>query len=308
MARTLRTHVLHKYPGTSTMKIALIGAGKMGLPMAAHLAAAGHSLVVHDMAAARRAAAVAAGLPLAPGLAEALREAEVIVSALPDDAALLAVAEPLACGARPGTVWIDTSTVSLEASATAAAACAAHGLAYVRATVSGNNRMAEQAQLTVMASGPCEAYAAVRPLLRCFGPTQFYLGEGEQARLMKLVINLMIAGTAGMLAEALTLGEKGGLDWRQMWEVIAASAVGSPIVQAKGESLRERDYTPTFTVDQMQKDVGLMLAAGAGSDVPLPLTALVGQMLHAAVVQGDRALDYAAVIRVHERAAGLRPD
>ena len=289
------------------MKIALIGAGKMGLPMATHLAAAGHSVVAHDTGAAGRAAAAAAGLQVAPGLAEAVREAEVIISALPDDAALLAVAEPLARGARPGAVYVDTSTVSLEASASAAATCAAYGLAHVRATVSGNNKMAEQARLTVMASGPLEAYGMVRPLLRCFGPTQFYLGEGEQARLMKLVINLMIAGTAGMLAEALTLGEKGGLDWRQMWEVIAASAVGSPIVQAKGESLRERDYTPTFTVDQMQKDVGLMLAAGAGSGVPLPLTALVGQMLHAAVAQGDRALDYAAVIRVHERAAGLPP-
>lgn len=289
------------------MKIALIGAGKMGLPMASHLAAAGHAVQVHDTDAARRATAAAARLQVAPGLAEALAEAEVIVSALPDDAALLAVAELLARGARPGAVWVDTSTVSLEASANAAATCATQGLAHVRATVSGNNRMAEQARLTVMASGPREAYALVRPLLRCFGPTQFYLGEGEQARLMKLVVNLMIAGTAGMLAEALTLGEKGGLDWRQMWEVIADSAVASPIVQAKGESLRERDYTPTFTVDQMQKDVGLMLAAGAASGVPLPLTALVGQMLHAAVAQGDRALDYAAVIRAHERAAGLPP-
>lgn len=289
------------------MKIALIGAGKMGLPMATHLAAAGHTVRVHDTHAARRAAAAAAGLPVAAGLAEAAHEAEVIVSALPDDAALLAVAEPLARSARSGAIHVDTSTVSLEASASAAATCAAHGIAHVRATVSGNNRLAEQARLTVMASGPREAYDVVRPLLRCFGPTQFYLGEGEQARLMKLVINLMVAGTTGLLAEALTLGEKGGLDWRQMWEVISASAVGSPIVQAKGESLRERDYTPTFTVDQMQKDVGLMLAAGAANGVPLPLTALVGQMLHAAVAQGDRALDYAAVIRAHERAAGLPP-
>ncbi len=288
------------------MNIALIGVGKMGLPMARHLAAAGHRLTVHDTSAAQREIAAAAGLTVAPGLQDALLEASVIFSALPDDAALLAVAEPLARAALPGAVYVDTSTVSMEASARAAAACAACGLAHVRATVSGNNHMADQARLTVMASGPREAYEVVRPLLQCFGPTQFYLGEGEQARLMKLVVNLAVVGTVGVLAEAMTLGEKGGLDWRQMWEVIAVSAVGSPIVQAKGELLRERDYTPTFTVDQMLKDIGLMLAAGAGSGVPLPMTALVGQTMLTAVAQGDRALDYAAVIRVHERAAGLQ--
>lgn len=287
------------------MKLAVIGVGRMGLPLARHLAAAGHAVTVHDSSEAARAHAAAAGLRVAASLAQALDGAEVVISSLPHDAALLAVAREVAAHAAAGSVYVDTSTVSLAASAEAAAACAARGIAHVRATVSGNNRMAEAAQLTVMASGPAPAYARVQPLLAAWGPTQFYLGDGEQARLMKLVVNLMIAATSGMLSEALALGAKGGLDWQQMWDVIGASAVGSPIVKAKAQQLRERDYTPTFTVEQMQKDVGLILAAGAELRVPLALTAGVSQLLQAAAAQGDAQLDYAAMIRAVARSAGI---
>lgn len=287
------------------MQITFIGAGKMGLPMARHLRDAGHAVTVVDESAPAREAAAQAGLAVAGSAGAAIAQAQAVFSSLPHDAAYLAVAAQVAAHARADAVFVDTSTVSLAASAQAAQMCSEKGLAHVRATVSGNNKMAEGAQLTVMASGPREAYATVEPLLRAFGPTQFYLGEGEQARLMKLVINLMIAATTGMLAEALTLGEKGGLAWPQMWDVVCASAVGSPIVRAKAVQLRERDYTPTFTVGQMQKDVGLILQAGAQLGVPMTLTAHVGQQLLAAGAQGDADLDYAAVIRAAARSAGL---
>lgn len=287
------------------MKLAVIGVGKMGLPMARHLAAAGHAVTVHDSSQLARAQAEAAGLRVAASLAQAVDGAEVVISSLPHDAALLAVARDVAAHAATDSVYVDTSTVSLAASAEAAAACAARGVGHVRATVSGNNKMAEAAQLTVMASGPEPAYARVKPLLAAWGPTQFYLGDGEQARLMKLIVNLMIAATSGMLSEALALGAKGGLDWKQMWDVICASAVGSPIVKAKAQQLREHDYTPTFTVEQMQKDVGLILDAGAELHVPLALTSGVAQLLQAAAAQGDAQLDYAAVIRAVARSAGI---
>lgn len=290
------------------MRIAVIGAGKMGLQMARHLAAAGHWVTVHDNSPAAQAAARDVGLVVVPTLATAVDGADVVLSSLPHDQALLAVAGDVVVHAGTDAIFVDTSTVSLRASAAVAESCARRGIAHVRATVSGNNKMAELAQLTVLGSGPRAAYDRVEPLLRLFGPSQFYLGDGEQARLMKLVINLMIASTSGMLAEALALGEKGGLDWRQMWDVICASAVGAPIVQAKAIQLRERDYTPTFTVEQMRKDVGLILEAGAQLAVPMALTANVEQMLRAATAQGDVDLDYAAVIRAEARAAGLRVD
>lgn len=285
-------------------RIHFIGVGKMGLPMARHLLAAGHSLTVEDPSDERLALARAAGLTVADGLAQA----ELIVSSLPHDGALLAVGERVAAHAAKGAAWVDTSTVSPGASARVAEACARAGAISLRCTVSGNNHMAEAAQLTVMASGPRELHQRLLPLLRCWGPTQFWLGEGEQARLMKLVVNLMIAQTSAMLAEALSLGQKGGLDWRDMWQVIGASAVASPIVKAKGVQLSQRDYTPTFTVGQMNKDIDLILGEGARLQVPLTQTAATRQLMSAALAQGDGDLDYAAIIRVAQRAAGLDID
>ncbi|HYS14711.1 MAG TPA: NAD-binding protein [Burkholderiaceae bacterium] len=122
---------------------------------------------------------------------------------------------------------------------------------------------------------------------------------------MKLVLNLMIAVTSGMLAEALALGQRGGLSWNDLWDGIVESALGAPIVKAKAPALRARDYTPTFTVQQMRKDLGLILGAGEQLGVALPLAALVQKAMVAAAEQGDVELDYAAVIRVAERAAGL---
>ena len=287
------------------MQVTVIGVGKMGLPMARHIAAAGHAVVVYDNSPVARENAHAAGLQVLADLASAVRQAEVVLSSLPHDDALLEVGAEVVAHASAQAIYVDTSTVSMRASATCAEWCSSRGIAHVRATVSGNNKMAEKAQLTVLGSGPKAAYEQVLPLLQLFSRSQFYLGEGDQARLMKLVINLMIASTSGMLAEALTLGEKGGLDWQQMWDVIGASAVGAPIVQAKAVQLRERDYTPTFTVDQMRKDVGLILEAGSQLDVPMTLTGRVDEMLQEASAQGDANLDYAAVIRVAERAAGI---
>ncbi|MDB5857840.1 MAG: NAD-binding of NADP-dependent 3-hydroxyisobutyrate dehydrogenase family protein [Ramlibacter sp.] len=286
------------------MRVHVVGAGKMGLPMALHLAAGGHAVTVQDVDEDRLALARDAGLAFD---ARGLREAEVVLSSLPHDAALIAVGEQVARDAPRGTLYIDTSTVSQQASAQVAQACDAAGIRYLRATVSGNNKMAESAQLTVMASGPREAYDTALPLFKLFGASQFYLGTGEQARLMKLVVNLMIAQTSAMLAEALALGRKGGLQWGDMWQVLGASAVASPIVKAKSVQLAQRDFTPTFTVEQMVKDLGLILDAGAASHVPLPQTAATLQLMQAAIAQGDGGDDYAAIIKAVERAAGLEP-
>jgi 3-hydroxyisobutyrate dehydrogenase len=286
------------------IQVHLVGAGKMGLPMALHLRRAGHAVSVEDPQPERLALAREAGLEPA---AHRMAAADVILSSLPHDAALLAVGEQVARQARRGAIFVDTSTVSQQASASVAQACEGAGVQYLRTTVSGNNRMAQAAQLTVMASGPRAAYEAVLPLLRLLGPTQFWLGEGEQSRLMKLVVNLMIAQTSAMLAEALALGRKGGLRWEDLWAVIGSSAVASPIVKAKAPQLSQRDFAPTFTVEQMIKDLGLILGEAAASHVPLPQAAATLQLMHAALAQGDGQEDYAAIIKSVERAAGLEP-
>ncbi len=287
------------------MQVLVVGVGKMGLPMARHLHAGGHAVSATDPDPQRLALAREAGVATPDGTG-AWRAAEVILSSLPDDPALLAVAADVAATASRGTVYVDTSTVSPAASAQAAALLAPSGVPYLRATVSGNNHMAEAAQLTVMASGPRAAYDRVLPLLQRLGPNQFWLGEAEQARTMKLVVNLMIAQTSAMLAEALALGRSGGLAWQDMWSVIGASAVASPIVKAKSAQLAKRDFAPTFTVHQMIKDLDLIVGAAAAAHVPVPQAAATLQLMHAAVAQGDGMDDYAAILKGVERAAGLQ--
>lgn len=286
------------------MRIHLIGAGKMGLPMGRHLVAAGHAVSAEDLDATRLQAAVASGMKAVQGVA-AMAEAEVLLSSLPHDGALWQVAGEVARHARPGTLYVDTSTVSPEMSARVAELLQGSRIVYLRGTVSGNNVMAEAANLTLLVSGPRDAYERLLPLFKLFGRSQYWLGEGEEARLMKLVVNLMIAQTSAMLAESLALGAKGGLRWEDMWEVLTHSAVASPIVKAKSAQLVLRDYTPTFTVSQMVKDVKLILAEAERLQVALPQTALTLQSLHAAAAHGDADADYAAIIRCAERAAGL---
>lgn len=284
--------------------VGFVGAGKMGLPMALHLRRAGFDVAAVEPDGQRRQQAQALGLGCVPAIEALPRDRTLIVSSLPNDDVLLDVAEQLA-STHPGIAWIDTSTVSRVASQRAAAAASRAGIAYLRAPVSGNAAMAESAALTVFASGPRELYEAALPLLRCWGPRQFYLGAGEEARLMKLVVNLLVAHTTAMLAEALVLGQKGGLAWADLWDVISTSAVASPIVLAKAGPLRERDYTATFTVQQMRKDLRLMLCAGAELGVRMPLTAGVDAGQAAAEAAGFGDEDYAAVIKLAQHEAGL---
>ncbi|MDB5743551.1 MAG: GDP-mannose dehydrogenase [Polaromonas sp.] len=287
------------------MLVHFVGIGKMGLPMAGHLHAGGYQLTVSDLSASQCVVAKRQGLAVASECSAAINKADVIFSSLPNDAALALLTQEILGVARPETIFVDTSTVSMQVSAQCAQLLERAGIDYLRTTVSGNNKMAEEGKLTIMASGPRVAFDKVQPLLACFGPNQFYLGVGEQARLMKLVVNLMIAQTSSMLAEGLALGRKGGLGWRDMWRVLEASAVGSPILKAKAVQLSERDFAPTFSVEQMVKDLGLILDAAGELHSSVPQTALTYQLMHAAIAQGDGHEDYASIVKVVERISGL---
>ena len=287
------------------MNLGWVGVGKMGLPMAGHLLAAGHRVTACDLMPTLVQAVVARGARAAASPAAAAREAEVVFSSIPDDSALRTVALSEAgvlAGARPGTVYVDTSTVSAEASAEVAAAAAAKGVHYLRVTVSGNNKMAQSQALTIIASGERAVYERCRPLLALFGTQQYYVGEAEQARTLKLAINLMVYATVGGLAEALVLGERGGLDWAQMLDVMAASAVGSPLLKAKSNDLKKRDFSPTFTCLQARKDLKLIAGAAAAGRIAAPLARVLAQMIEDCIANGSAEEDYAAMIKVVERA------
>ena len=285
------------------MKTGWIGVGKMGLPMAGHLLKAGHAVAACDLSPALVQAVVAKGATAAATPADAARSAEFVFSSLPDDAALLKVADGVLAGAQPGTIYVDTSTVSPAASAEVAARFAAKRVHYLRVALSGNNKMAEQAALTVIASGEKAVYEKCRPLLALFGPNQYYVGEAEQARALKLAINLMVYATVAGLGEALAIGKRNGLDWAQMIDVMAASAIGSPLLKAKSAALKSRDFTATFNCLQARKDLTLINGAAAASGVPAPVAAVAARLIEDCIANGGAEEDYAAMIKAVERSA-----
>jgi 3-hydroxyisobutyrate dehydrogenase-like beta-hydroxyacid dehydrogenase len=293
------------------VRIGWIGIGKMGLPMAGHLIRAGHRVRGFDPNADAVTALVTAGGHGADSLHDAARGAAVVISSVPDDAALRRITsgpDGVLAAMAQGAVFVDTSTVSPAVSAEVARSAEASGVAYVRAAVSGNPVVARAAGLTVFMSGPTDACSRVEPLLACFGPRLFRVGDAEQARTLKLVLNLMIGVSAGMMAEALVLGEKGGLDWSQMLDVIGQSAVGSPMVNYKVPPLKARDYSSTFSCRQMVKDLDLILGACAQYGAPAPLAAQVRQLYEVLVATGSGDDDYIATVRLAERLAGIGTD
>lgn len=289
------------------MQIGWIGLGKMGEPMARHLQTAGHDLTVWNRTTAKADRLVVAGATLAAAPAGVAR-APFVFAMLADDAALRAALmgpEGAVAVMAPGSFLVEMSTVSPGVSAELAQACAARGLGYLRAPVSGSVAFAEAARLTVLASGPAETFAAATPLLQAFSTRQVHVGPGCEARVMKLALNMMVGLTAAMMGEALALGEKNGLTRDVMLEVIGASAVASPLIGYKLAMLRSRDYAPAFEARMMAKDFDLALGLAHGAGVPLPLTAQVREGFSAMIAAGDGDADFFKYAELTAGLAGL---
>ncbi len=288
--------------------IGWIGLGKLGLPMAACLARSGAAVTGHDRDPARLSLAEGAGIMTAPSLAEAITGRSLVVTSLPDDRVMLAVLtgpDGALAAMVPGATLVETSTVSPEASARVAKAAAAAGIQYLRLPISGSATLAETGQVTCFASGPKAAFEAAQPVIARFTRAQTWLGEAEEARYAKLAINLMIAVSAGMMAEALTLARKGGIGWEDFLSVMAESAVGSPFVKYKAGPLARRDFAPMFTARQLVKDLSLILDAAEAVEVPTPLTAILRQSYSAILAAGEGEADFITIVRHVERLAGL---
>jgi|GraSoi_2013_40cm_1033754.scaffolds.fasta_scaffold05000_2 3-hydroxyisobutyrate dehydrogenase-like beta-hydroxyacid dehydrogenase len=289
-------------------RVGWIGAGRMGVPMAGFILKAGYPLSVFSRSAASRQKLVAQGAREAFSTQECAGAAEVIFAAVADDAALREVAlGPLGvlANARPGAIFADTSTVSPQVSAEIDREAAVRGVGYLRMPISGNAASARSGDITVLVSGPEAAWRSVKPIVETFSKEQAYLGAGEQARYMKLVINAVVVSTAQSLAEALTLGRKAGLEWNLMLDTIAHSTIASPWLKAKIALLKPRDFTPTMSPQLILKDMDLMLAAAAASDVAMPLTALTRELWQELLTAGYEQEDYMAAVKLAEKRAGL---
>jgi len=292
----------------ASKKIAFIGTGKMGLPMSMLVAKAGYAVTAFDQSAARLAAAREQGISVATSPADVVSGRAVVITSLPDDAALRAVMlgpAGLIAAMAPKSVLIETSTVSTAASGEVDLAAQACSIAYLRAPVSGNASIVHTGALTCFVSGPKEAFESVKPLFAAFTRTQTYLGPGEEARYAKLAVNLMIAVSAAMMAESLALARKGGIAWQDILKVLDDSAVASPMVKYKTAPLRTRDFESTFSCRQMAKDLDLILGAGHAVGVPLQLAAQVRETYGSLIAQGDGETDFIATVRHVERLSGL---
>ena len=272
-----------------------IGLGKMGLPICRRLLAAGLGVTVLARNQAGAEKAGDAGFAICHGTAD-LAAADVIVSAVPDDAALLGLmTESFAAALRPGQIVIDLSTVSPAASASVAATLQPTGAGYLRAPVSGSTMHAESGQLTAMVSGPRAAFDSALPLLSLFSAKQFYLGADEQARYLKLAINSILAANSALVAEALAIGEAGGLSRADMLEVMTQSAIATPLLGYKKDMLVSGDYKAAFSIRQIIKDLDLVLGAARANHVPVPVNALVRQRFEQAYADGLGEADFFAL-------------
>jgi len=284
-----------------------IGAGRMGTPLCRRLLAAGATMWVTDTDPARVEALAKEGANAAATAAAVAEQAAIILSMVPNDLALLAVARDVAETIRPGQVFIDLSTVSPAASARVAELMAARGADYLRCPVSGSTSTAAMGNLTLFLSGPdaamdrCEALLAVlgREVLRC--------GAGEEARAVKLMVNLVVALTPAIIGEALAFGGRLGLEWDAMLDALSRSVAGSPLLAYKVDMLKARDWTPAADVDLVAKDVDLALAVGLREGAPMPFSALARQFAAAYQTSGEGGLDFFRVATWPERLLANNP-
>ena len=277
------------------LAVGLIGLGNMGTAFAERLLDAGYGLVVMNRTPAKAAPLEARGATLAGSYADLAQRADVVLTSLADDDALDEVAAALLAVAKPGTVLVDTSTVSPAVSARVAERAEKASVAYTRAPVSGNPTVVRAGNLSFIVSGPSETLDGVEPILLAIGPTVYRVGDAEEARVVKLAINLMIGGLAQLMAEALVLGESSGVSRAALLEVMGGSAAGAPFVRYKTGALLEDDYSATFTTALMGKDLDLILDAAGDAGVELPVTTGLQAIVRAAIEAGYADDDFMAL-------------
>lgn len=283
--------------------VGLVGLGNMGTAIAERILDADYRLGVYNRTHGKADALAARGAFVAETLAELLGEVDAVVTSLPNDEAFEDVAERIVVAARPGAVLIDTSTVSAAVSARIASLAEAASVAYLRAPVSGNPSVVRAGNLTFIVSGDPDTLDRVRPVLQAIGPTIHYVGDGEQARTVKLAINLMVAGLAQLMSEALVLGEAAGVSREDMLEVMGSSAAGAPFVQYKTGPLLRDDFSATFTTALMEKDIDLVLAAADEAGIQLPVAQQMKGLLRTAIQGGYGGDDFIALYLQLRKAA-----
>ncbi|WAH55790.1 NAD(P)-dependent oxidoreductase [Pseudomonas silvicola] len=290
------------------MKIAFLGLGTMGLPMAANLLNAGYSVRAWNRSPQPVEKLVALGAVAAASPREAVEDADVLISMLADDAATLdTLVDAQALPAlKHGAIHINMATVSVGLANLLAALHLQHGTSYIAAPVLGRVNVAEAGQLQILAAGHAAALAAVQPLFDVLGQKTWALGDRpEQANAVKLSVNFMIASAIGTLGEAAALAEGYEVDKGVLIDLVTSTLFAAPVYKGYGEAIAQERFEPAgFKLALGLKDVRLAMDAGEKANVPLPLASTLRDALIEGVAHGDGQLDWAALSRTAARRAG----
>ena len=293
------------YPDATPRKVAFLGLGVMGWPMAGHLALAGHTVTVFNRTAAKAQAWVQAFA--ATGRAhhastprEAAQGADIVLMCVGNDDDVRSVVlgpDGALAGMQSGSILIDHTTASAQLARELYASAQQQGVAFVDAPVSGGQAGAQNGQLTIMCGGDEAAFATAEPVMACFGRAVTLMGPSGSGQLTKMVNQICIAGLVQGLSEAVAFGQKAGLDMDKALQVIGKGAAQSWQLDNRGSTMVRDEFNFGFAVDWMRKDLGLVLQEAQRNGARLPVTALVDQFYADVQAQGGGRWDTSSLIK-----------
>ncbi|TYL47990.1 NAD(P)-dependent oxidoreductase [Marinomonas sp. IMCC 4694] len=283
------------------ISIGFLGLGIMGSAMAKNLLQAGFDVTVWNRTPEKCAAFVAIGAHHGASPKAVAAHCDITFAIVSDPAAALALCqgeEGVVAGIGEGRGYVDMSTVDDTTSKTIAQAITQAGGRFLEAPVSGTKKPAEDGTLIILAAGDKSLYDEASHAFGAMGKMSPYLGDIGQGANMKLVVNMMMGGMLNIFSEGMSLGQKAGLDGNQILAIIAAGAMANPMFKGKGAMLLNDDYTTSFPLKHMQKDMRLAIALGDQLQQPLPNAAAANETFKLAIKQGFADEDIAAVHKV----------
>jgi 2-hydroxy-3-oxopropionate reductase len=287
--------------------VGFIGLGIMGLPMAVNLSKAGFDVVGYNRSKGRADQLAERGGRAAGTVAEAVRDADVVVTMLPDSPDVQAVllgGDGVFAHGRRGALVIDASTIRPDVSAALAREGAEHGVRVLDAPVSGGEQGAVDGTLSIMVGGAAEDFEAARPVLDAVGKTIVHVGPAGSGQTVKAANQLIVAGTIELVAEAIVFLEAHGVDTDAAVRVLAGGLAGNAILDRKAAGMLARNFAPGFRLELHHKDLGIVQAAARQAGVVIPLGAVVSQLVAALVARGDGGLDHSGLLKLVEELSG----
>jgi len=283
-------------------KIAFVGLGIMGAPMAGHLLAGGHEVYLYDIRQIPAELLQKGGIEAASAQ-EAARSASVVIIMVPDTphvAAALFDATGVAGGLAPGKTVVDMSSISPVETKEFARKINALGCDYLDAPVSGGEVGAKAASLTIMVGGPDAAFKAIKPLFELMGKNITLVGGNGDGQTCKVANQIIVALTIEAVGEALLFASRMGADPAKVRQALMGGFASSRILEVHGERMIKRSFDPGFRIELHQKDLNLALASARQVGLSLPNTATAQELFNACVAHGGRAWDHSAMVRALE--------